>query len=285
MAKHQPVAENFNEAQTLAHRGENYRLMQDFSLALANFNCAIELNPHYAWAIAHRGEAYYLMKRYPEALNDFNSAIELNRNYTWAFAHRGVTYQYMRQFEAAIADFNRAIELHPEYAWAFAHRCRTYEQMKYYEKGLADFDRAIAIDPTIIPHWHSERGLLLSFMKRYADSIEYYQQGLKENSQDYLAIYGIASVLTLWKGLAETQANIAEVRSILLSIINTGNRSFALYGLGGLAALEGETNQALNYLQTAISLDEYRRETARHDLAWTSLQSHPKFRELIYYEI
>lgn len=275
------LEQNPDNAKALAHRGENHRLTGNFETALDDFNRAIKLEPDYAWAIAHRGETYYLMKRYEEALADFNRAIELNPDYNWAIAHRGVTYEYMRHYEKAITDLNRVIEQNPEYAWAIAHRSRTYEQMKYYEKGLEDFDWAIALDKTIIKDWKRERGLLLSFLERYAESIEYYEQGLKENPDDYFALYGLASVKTLWKGLAETQPQIEEACAILLSATNTEVRSIALYSLGGLAALQDEADRALSYLQEAISLDNYRADTANHDRVWLELYPDQRFQALI----
>ena len=279
------IEQNHDDAKALAHHGETHRLTGYFEAALDDFNQAIELEPDYGWAIAHRGETYYLMKRYEEALADFNRAIELNPDYNWAIAHRGVTYEYMRCCEEALSDLNRAVELNPSYAWAIAHRGRTYEMMRCYEKGLEDFDRAIALDETIIPHWRSERGLLLSFLERYAEAIEYYEQGLKENPDDYFALYGIVSVTTLWKGLGNTQPQVNEVRNVLQSVVNKENHSVAIYGLAGLAAIEGQTDQALKYLQEAISLDNYRIYTAHHDLVWNSLYAEPRFQALIDYRI
>jgi len=275
------IEPNPDDTRAIAQRGETYRQMEHFEAALADFDRAIELNPNYAWAIAHRGETYYQMKRYEEALDDFNRAIELNPDYIWAIAHRGVTYEYMRRYEEALSDLNRAIELNPGYVWAITHRSRTYEQMKCYEKALEDFDKAIGLDETIIPRWRSERGLLLSFMGQYAEAIEYYEQGLKENPDDYLALYGLVSTKSCWKGRRETQSQINEARTVLLSVANTEARSVALYGLGGLAALQGEIDQALSYLQEAISLDNYRADTANHDRVWLDLYSDPRFQALL----
>ncbi|MEG4572246.1 tetratricopeptide repeat protein [Microcoleus sp. N3A4] len=275
------LEQNPDNAKALAHRGENHRLTGNFEAALDDFNRSIELEPDYAWAIAHRGETYYLLKRYEEALADFNRAIELNPDYNWAIAHRGVTYEYMRYCEEALSDLNRAVEQKPCYAWAIAHRGRTYEMMRFYKEGLEDFDRAIALDETIIPHWRSERGLLLSFLERYAEAIEYYEQGLKENPDDYFALYGLVSAKTCWKGIAETQPQIEEACVTLLSAANTEARSVVLYGLGGFAALKGEVDRALSYLQEAISLDNYRADTANHDRVWLDIYPDPRFQSLV----
>ncbi|MER3588248.1 MAG: hypothetical protein C4322_08615, partial [Mastigocladus sp. ERB_26_1] len=66
-----------------AGRGETYRFMQRYKQALKDFDCAIELNPNYAWALVTRGEVYLMLKRYNAALVDFNRAIELEPNNDW----------------------------------------------------------------------------------------------------------------------------------------------------------------------------------------------------------
>ena len=282
------LEQNPDNAKALAHRGENHRLTGNFETALDDFNRSIELEPDYAWAIAHRGETYRLMERYEEALADFNRAIELNPDYNWAIAHRGVTYERIERFEEAVTDLSQAIKINPTYAWAFAYRCRAYEMLRHYEEALIDFDRAIALDQTIINDWLTERGLLLSLLGRYPDAMKYYERALQEKPDDHFTLYCIAFTKTRWQGLAQTQAEIDKARSVLHSRLisreanrNVQARSALLYELGGLAALEGKTDQALKYLQQAMLLDYLPVRRARHDLAWLDLYSDSGFKALI----
>lgn len=275
------IEQNTEDTKAIAQRGETYRQMERFEDALADFSRSIELNPNYAWAIAHRGETYYLMKRYEEALDDFNRAIELNPDYIWAIAHRGVTYERIERFEEALTDLNHAIELNPTYAWAIAYRCRTYEMMRRYEEALVNFDQAIALDPTIMKESLTERGLMLSFLGRYAEAMEDYERALKETPNNHFTCYCIAFTKVRWKGLEETQLDIDKTRALLQSPDNQSPRSAVLYELGGLAALEGKIDEALNYLQKSMSLDYMPRRRALHDLAWLDLYSNPRFQELI----
>ncbi|GAA6617474.1 tetratricopeptide repeat protein [Scytonema sp. NUACC26] len=193
------------DTKALLQQAETYRLTGQYSEALKDFNEVLKLIPNYVWAFAHRGETYKLMKRYVEALEDFNRAIELNPAYVWAIAHRGVTYRFLGKeyYEKALTDLTRAIELNPNYAWAFAYRCLIYELIGSYKEGLVDFDRAIALDQSLFNHWRSKRGLMLSYDKRYAEALECCEQALKENPNDYLALYCIAVVKVHWQGLSE----------------------------------------------------------------------------------
>jgi tetratricopeptide (TPR) repeat protein len=277
------IEQNPEDTGAIAQRGEMYRQMEHFEAALADFDRAIELNPNYAWAIAHRGETYYQMKRYEEALDDFNRAIEVNPDYIWAIAHRGAIYRFMGKpyYEKAVADFTQAIDLKPDYAWAIAYRCQTYGLMNRYQEALVDFDRAIVLDKTIIPNWPGERGLLLSYLGQYAEAIACCEQGLQENPADYVTLYTLAVVKARWKGLVDAQAEIEKTRSALQTVMNRSTCAGGLYRIGGLAALEGDRDRALNCLQEAISLENEPLELARRDLAWLDLRDDPRFQSLI----
>lgn len=279
----QAIARNSDDTCSIAHRGEIYCSMKRYEEALTDFSRAIQINPNYVWAIAHRGETYRLMKHYLEAITDFNRAIELKQEQPWALAHRGATYRFMgkQYYELALADFSQAIELKPDYAWAFAYRCRVYDLMRCYEKALLDFDKAISLDKTLFKNWRSERGMLLSYCGRYAEAVADCQQVLQENPVDHFAWYNLAVFKERWHGSTNAQTEIEQARMVLQTVTNTEERGIIFYRLGGLAALDGKTEQALNYLQKAILLEAEAIEFAPHDLAWLDLRDNPRFQSLI----
>jgi tetratricopeptide (TPR) repeat protein len=234
-----------------------------------------------ASVIACRAEAMRVTGHRADALADFNRAIELKPNYTWTIAHRGETYWQMERYEDALADFNQAIELKPNEAWIIADRGETYRQMGRYDDALADFDRAIALDETVIKKLSTERGLVLSYLARYAEAIESYGQGLAQNPDAYACLYNIAVAMARWKGLSGTQTQITRARASLLAVVNTDSRGAALYGLGGLEAIAGNDDQALSYLGEAIMFEKEAINWARHDVAWLNLRADARFQSLI----
>lgn len=289
MEQHQETLTDLNQAieqhpdnpRTLAHRGETYYLMGCYEEALADFDRAIELKPDYAWAIAHRGETCYYLERYEDALANFNWALDLEPDYVWGLAHRGVTYYRLQRLEAALTDLNRAIELKPDYAWAIHCRANVYVALKCYEQALADADRTNDLDKTFVAHWAGERGMLLNYLGRYSETIADCQPALQEDPNDYFALYSLTVAVALSKGGAQAQTKIKMAQSVLQSLINIDEPGLIVYRLGGLAALEGEVKQALNYLQEAVSLHHEPIETARHDPAWVDLHTDPRFQTLI----
>ncbi|NEP28259.1 tetratricopeptide repeat protein [Moorena sp. SIO3I6] len=280
-------AQNPEKAKALAQQGEADRLMGDFEAALAKFTDAIELNFNNPWALAHRGQTYYQIKRYDEARTDFSRAIDLNPNYLWALAHRGVTYRFMGEayYTMAVADLDRAIELKPDYLWAIAYRARVYELMKCYKKALIDFDRAIAFDKTIfVKNWQIERGLILCYDGQYAEAIACCQQRLEEVPDDTTALYCIAVAKARWQGLTQAKSEIERTRSVLRSQWQTGDRGDILYRLSGLAILVGNCEQAWEYLEEAIPINDEAIELVGHDPAWMEWRDHPKTQALLAIE-
>ncbi len=272
-----------NNHQLLAQLGELYCVQQQYELAHDYFNEAIQRQPNYYWAIAHRGETHRLQGNYSVALTDFNQALTQKFDYVWAIAHRGMTYRLMGKayYTLALTDFNQAIQLKPDYAWAIAYRCRIYDLLRYYQEALVDFDKAIALDQNLFDNKHSERGMLLSYCGRYEEALADCQQALLENPRDHFALYNIAVFKMRWQGLSSAQTEIETARATLQSALNTPDRGIVLYRLGGLAALEGHTELALQFLQAAILLDNTAIDFALHDIAWLELRDYPQFQSLV----
>jgi tetratricopeptide (TPR) repeat protein len=275
------IEQNPDDAKSLARHGENHRLAGEFKAALNDFNRSLHLEPDYAWAIAHRGDTYRLMKQYDRAIADFNRALALKPKQAWTIAHRGASYYHLKQYSNALSDFNQALDLQPDYPWAVVYQINIYAIMERFEEALVGFDRAIALDNTIIPSWPGERGLLLSYMGRYDEVIAVCDRGLKDNPDDYITLYTLAAVKARFKGMVAAQADIATTRNVLQAVNEPSKRAGVVYRLGGLAALEGDRDLALNCLEEAISLDNEPLELARRDVAWLELREDPRFRSLI----
>ncbi|HMN27765.1 MAG TPA: tetratricopeptide repeat protein [Caldilineaceae bacterium] len=269
------------DARSFAQRGECHRQRGSYAEALADFDRAIELRPNYPWAIARRAETFRLMGCYERALADFDCAIERMPDYAWALAHRGAAYWQIGCHQEALADLNWAIVLTPDYAWALVYRTDIYISMRQYEEALANADRAIALDETIVSHWRGERGLILNFLGRYAETIACCEQALQQNPHDYIALYSLVVALVSRQGWAANQAMINKTRLLLQGVEGAPRtRAAALYRLGGLAALQGKHDQALCHLQAATLLDEEPGEIARHDPAWDNLREDGRFQKL-----
>jgi tetratricopeptide (TPR) repeat protein len=84
---------------------------KNYTIAIENYNKAIELNPKFTLAYYNRGMAKAFLQNYTDALSDYNKAIELNPKYPVAFYNRGIAKYYLGNSEGACNDWRRASEL------------------------------------------------------------------------------------------------------------------------------------------------------------------------------
>jgi tetratricopeptide (TPR) repeat protein len=304
------------DGRAVLSRGQTYRQMGRYDEALKDSDRAIELDDKDGRAVLSRGQTYRQMGCYDEALKDFERAIELDPH----FQHEGqkeigLVFESLGKHQEAVDAFLRALTAQPacvecwislvgayealhsraeiprllreasipdaNTALVIVCRAEAMRTMDYLQEALKDFDRAIALDQTIVDVWGNERGLLLSYLGQYADALESYEQVLEKKPDDYATLYNIAIATARWKGLPDAETQIDAARSTLGGLLNTDARGSALYGLGGLAALEGNVDQALDYLRQAISLEKQAIDWARHDIAWLDLRPDSRFQQLI----
>jgi predicted O-linked N-acetylglucosamine transferase (SPINDLY family) len=91
-------------------------------LAMADYEKAIELVPHYAEAHMNRGALLYANKHYDEALKSFDQAIELDPHYAHAYFNRATLLVELKRWEPALATIDRLLELAPNFRAVFGMR-------------------------------------------------------------------------------------------------------------------------------------------------------------------
>ncbi len=292
-----------------AHRGATYLQLSNLERALEDLTEAIDNKPDYAWAFAHRGETYrqMVMRGFPrgsweQAVEDLKTAIRLDPQYTWAFAHLGATYYEWAIAENAARDDERwqkaldalteAIEkTNREYAWAYAYRGIVYWRgFDDSDKARNDWDIARFLNPNIFPNSFNQQGLLCILAQQYDRAIECFQQALKDDSENTIALYGIALAKTRKSSnrVEEARTEIDKARAVLEK-----NCCVALYQLAALASLEGETELISNYIQqanllrekvvgeSALPLGGEVASFAVNDLSWLGMDDDERFQELI----
>jgi hypothetical protein len=75
--------------------------------------------------------------------------------------------------------------------------------------------------------------------------------------------------------------HINTAQDALLTNTSDNTQDAVIYGLGGLSALVGDNDQALNYLRQAVLQNERVIGWACHDIAWLNLRNDPRFLVLI----
>ena len=111
------------------NRQNIYLILKKDSLALADANTLLQMQPTNAAAAYTKGFAYMRFNMADSSLFWFNKSIAINPNADWVFNARGsLLFDKFKKFNEALADFARAIELNPEGEY-FYKRSNCYFQL------------------------------------------------------------------------------------------------------------------------------------------------------------
>jgi len=114
-----------------------------YDQAMRHFNRAIQIWPDYADAYLNRGLAEQGARHRTAALADFDRALNLDPHLTGAYNARGQIYLENGEVQKTILDCSKSIQVNPTVD-AYYQRGEAYEKLGEHQKAIADFDAAIA---------------------------------------------------------------------------------------------------------------------------------------------
>lgn len=115
--------------------------------ALAEYDKAITLDPHYAEALYSRGLLYQTQRQHQLAIDDFSSANGLTPQRAEPLLARAISYLAMDKIKEAAADLDEAAQADAQNAQIWTTRGIAYERLGDKAKAAASYSRAIAIRP------------------------------------------------------------------------------------------------------------------------------------------
>lgn len=86
-----------------------YRGKDDFHHAIADYTKAVDLDPGFSGALINRGNVYRAIRAYDVALKDLNAAIAMNAKSNAAYYYRAQVYEGLGRKDDAIADYRLAL--------------------------------------------------------------------------------------------------------------------------------------------------------------------------------
>ena len=116
------------------------------TLALEDFNKALQLNPDYAGLYFNRAFVYTRLKQKDLAYTDLNKAIEKDASYMVAYLNRGLLHEDNNNIDAAIKDFTKVIELAPNDYFGYYNRATLYNRKGNYTEAISDLNHIVAIN-------------------------------------------------------------------------------------------------------------------------------------------
>jgi tetratricopeptide (TPR) repeat protein len=186
-----------NDSDYFYRRAVAYRHSGQATQALADLDSALSLKADFQQAHIDRAEIYLVQKKAPEALADLDAvdraaAPQADLRLTLAGLYAGAD-----AFAPAIAQYDLWIENHPRdsrFVAALASRClmRVFQNQDL-AAGLADCDRASKLVNLRLPDNASlfaNRGMVRLRQGEYAKAIEDFDDALKLQPKNALALYG-----------------------------------------------------------------------------------------------
>ncbi|MGB8336116.1 MAG: tetratricopeptide repeat protein [Desulfobacterales bacterium] len=131
----------------------------DVQKAVAYLEKAIQEQPDFAEAYNNRGNAYREMKQYALAMQDYNKAISLKPNLEKTFNNRGNIYSDQRNFQMAIQDYNKALSLNASYNLAYLNRGLAYHELNKDDLACLDFKKACELGDCDGINWAKKTGI------------------------------------------------------------------------------------------------------------------------------
>lgn len=258
-------------------RGNCYMAIEEFDLALSDFNSSIEIDPEFARAYYRRGILYKKMELLEKAVQDFKKAIELDPKYYDAMTELGFILIQMGK-KNAMKYFNKAIKINPcasNYFSRVAARAEMLKRQKAIENfasgkvtkdncyadctfnekqakdDIKDLDKAIAFEPDDA-YYYRLRVSRYNYLKQYENALSDSEKLLELEPDDEELHLAVAYC----KYNTDKFAEAIEGIDAYLKMIDGSGDDF-LYQTRGNANYElGNFEDALKDLSKSIVLKE-----------------------------
>jgi tetratricopeptide (TPR) repeat protein len=159
------------------HRANLLGALRRFDEAVAGYDDATNIRPHFAQAWNNRARALRALRRLDESLLSWDRAIALEPADTDAHLNRGNVLMEIDRPEEALASYGRALALTPDLAEAHYNRATAALRLGRAEDALQDFDRTIALKPGYAEAHHM-RANVLDRLGRQDEAVQGFQRAV-----------------------------------------------------------------------------------------------------------
>jgi tetratricopeptide (TPR) repeat protein len=168
--------------------------------AIACYDKALEIDPRYVKVWYNRGLSLDILSRFEEAIACYDKALEIDPQDAASWYNKGVSFQNSDRDEEAIACYDKALEIDPHKTNAWNNKGSSLATLSRDEEAIACYDKALEIDPSYANAWYN-KGLSLYNLNRYQEAIACYDKALEIDPQnaDVLRDKGQAQTAALVK--------------------------------------------------------------------------------------
>ncbi|PZU97024.1 MAG: hypothetical protein DCF32_20930 [Leptolyngbya sp.] len=298
--------------------GKGYALsaLGQYEAAIACYGAALEIKPDLHEALHNKGIALgnlgqklreegleeAALAKISEGIACYDAALAIKPNHPNALYNKGNALSALGQYEAAIACYDAALEIKPDDHAALSGKGYALSALGQYEAAIACYGAALEIKPDLHEALHNkgialgnlgqklrEEGLEEAALARLSEGIACYDAVLEIKPDYHDALYNKGIALgNLGQKLREEGLEEAALAKLSEGIACYDaaleikpDYHDALYNKACCYGLQGDADNTIQSLQTAIALDPKYRELVKTDTDFDPIRTDERFLALV----
>lgn len=238
------ISDNPKNAELFYKRGVLYHQLGNDSLALADFQSAVDLDSMQAKYFSAIGDLLFEHKDISGSIKWIQRAVYLNPDDEVAHLKMGKLFLFTEDYPKAFAEINTVLRSNVYNAEAYFLKGMCYKQMRDTARAISTFQTAVQSEPR-----YAEAHMQLAMLyegKKDPLALKYFENAYRADSSDLEPLYGQGMY---WQNLG----NYAEAKKVFMRIIGL-DRSYpkSYYNMGWMLLQEDSTEKALRQFSIAI---------------------------------
>ncbi|PFH29436.1 tetratricopeptide repeat protein [Burkholderia sp. JKS000303] len=166
----------------------------DLDAALANFEAALQLDPHHVATLVRRGNTMIGVRRYAAALADYDRALDASPLLFDALCNRGAALRALGRLQDALDTYERALTVDPRSFESLYNLGNVLRDLQRPADALLNYERALALAPNH-PDILSVKGRTLVELGRPKEALASFNEAIAAQPDSVEALYNSAVAL------------------------------------------------------------------------------------------
>ena len=246
------------ESDNFFFRGQSYNRIGEFEKAITDFEMAIELGETTSEVYFERAVSYYKLNNYEKAILDIQKGIEKGGTFEEIDYYLGEIYFEYQYFQKAINHFsnylrrpddkiNNIMKLHSIFKTGMS-----YYFLGKYTEAMTNFNEILKNEPEYVGAYIF-KGMTYISLNNFVQARENLEKGLKIEPENCLVTHQMGNLEHLNNNTKEGNFYLNKSKEIAFQ----QNNDFVLFGLAESYFKFGDTLNALNCLNKAISVNSF----------------------------